>query len=47
MPAHTSPPTTTPTPKPSPVQTPKPSGFEVFFAVIGLLAVVYLLNLKS
>ena len=37
----------TPTPKPSPTQTPEPSGFEVFFAVIGLLAVMYLLRRKG
>ena len=32
----------TPVPTPSPIPTPKPFGFEVGFAIAGLLAVAYL-----
>ncbi|RLG35250.1 hypothetical protein DRN97_00355 [Methanosarcinales archaeon] len=47
--AYTPPTTTTPTPKPLPTPLPKPrqSGFEVVFAVIGLLAVMFLLRRKK
>jgi PGF-CTERM protein len=33
-----------PTPKPTPEPTPKPPGFEALFAIVGLLAVAYLLR---
>ncbi|RJS71279.1 PGF-pre-PGF domain-containing protein [Methanophagales archaeon] len=48
-PAYTPPATTTPTPKPLPTPLPMPrqSGFEVVFAVIGLLAVMFLLRRKK
>jgi len=47
--AYTPSTTTTPTPKPLPTPLPKPrqSGFEVVFAVIGLLAVMFLLRRKK
>jgi len=47
--AYTPSTTTTPTPKPLPTPLPMPrqSGFEVFFAVIGLLAVMFLLRRKK
>ncbi len=49
MPVQSTPvPTSTPTPKPSPkeTETPETSGFEVVLAVVGLLAVMYLLRRK-
>jgi len=48
-PAYTPSTTTTPTPKPLPTPLPMPrqSGFEVVFAVIGLLAVMFLLRRKK
>ena len=48
MPAQGTPiPTSTPTPKPSPTETSETSGFEAVLAVVGLLAVMYLLRRKE